>query len=78
MENQLSKIVIEDGQSIRPFHNYLNETYDQLAGKELSFEGVVFNDRIEYLNHLKGVVELMIKQAEEFKKEDLEGYLESN
>lgn len=78
MENQLAKIVIKDGQSIRPFHNYLNETYDQLKGHTLSFEGVTFDDRIEYLKHLQGVVIGMIEMAEEFKKENLEEYLLEN
>ena len=78
MENQLAQIVIEDGQSIRPFHNYLNETYDQLKGHTLSFEGVTFDDRIEYLKHLQGVVQGMIEMAQEYKKENKEEYLLEN
>jgi len=78
MENQLAKLVIEDGQSIRPFHNYLNQTYDQIKGHTLSFEGVTFDDRIEYLKHLQEVVITMIKIAEDFKKENLEEYLLEN
>ena len=73
--NELAKIVLEDGQEIRPFHNYLSETFDSLKNKKLNFEGKEFKDRIEFYKFLRdSVLYVSIKTAEQWKEENPEEY----
>ena len=76
--NALAKQVIEDGQDLRPFNNYISECYDDLKGKELNIESITFNDRITFYKHIKSVIEWMIQHEEDFKKDKLEEYLANN
>jgi hypothetical protein len=62
--NQLAEEVIRDGQSVRPFYVYFIESYVQLKGKPLEFDGTTFTSEEEYYNHLIGVLEMLIKDVE--------------
>jgi len=76
--NELAKRVLEDGQDIRPFYNYLSETYDEIKNKDLFPEGG-FTDRIGFYKHLRDVVlPSMISGAEAWKEDDIKEYTESN
>jgi hypothetical protein len=58
--NELSTIALQDGQIIRPFYNYLQETFEQIKGKEFTFDEVKFENEREFYTHLKGVINLML------------------
>jgi len=73
-----AQYILDDGQSLRPFHNYISETFDGVKQKELSFEGITFTDRIEFYKHIIGCLEFMIQSTNEWKLDCEEEYLESN
>jgi hypothetical protein len=73
--NELAKTVIEDGQELRPFHNYLSETFDGIKNKKLNFEGTEFKDRIEFYKFLRdSVLFVLINSAEQWKLDEPEEY----
>jgi hypothetical protein len=75
---EFAQHILDDGQNIRPFHNYLSETFDGIKNTPLSFDGVVFKDRIEFYKHLQGCLDLMIKTTEEWKSDAPAQYEQSN
>ncbi len=78
---ELTKIALNDGQDIRPFHNYISEVYSEIKGKNLSpdYDGRIFNDRIEFYKFLRDeVLEFMIRCSEDIKKDQPADYMEEN
>ena len=73
--NELAKTVIEDGQDIRPFHNYLSETYDGLKNVNMDFGGRKFTDRVEFYKFLRDeVLYVLISSTESWKLDNPEEY----
>jgi hypothetical protein len=71
---QFAEHCIEDGQLIRPFGNFFFKLYDELKGKEFTFEGMTFNDPIEFSQHLQGVLSTNIQMLEDIKEDSPEEY----
>lgn len=53
---ELAKLAIEDGQSVRPFINYLSQTFQDLKSKTFSFSGEVYKTEVEFINALSEVL----------------------
>lgn len=84
MENQiniakeLADYAIEDGQMIRPFHNFFSELYDEIKGREFNFEQGKFTDRIDFLKHLAYCAEFAAQSTQVWKDDEPEEYQKIN
>jgi len=58
---ELAEDALDDGQSIRPFWNYLSKTFDGIKGKEFEFEQITFNEPEVFYEHLIDVLKMMIE-----------------
>jgi len=77
MKNQFAKYIIEDGQAIRPIVNYINNVYDEIKNKKL-FDGTIFKDRIEFLEHVKNAIDTSIDGLKAWQEDDMEACLKDN
>lgn len=59
--NELAIEALEDGQDIRPFWNYLYNTFEGIQGKRFTFNDTVFNDQEVFYKHLIDVLKMMIE-----------------
>lgn len=75
---QLADIAIQDGQNLRPFADFLSVLYDEIKGREFSFDETIFTDRIEFYEHIKGVCEYLIESGNEWKFDQPEEYTKAN
>lgn len=64
----LAKEILNDGQTIRPIWNYIHDTFNEIKGKKTGDEDFSFNDRIEFYEHCKEVLDMMIKSVSEVKE----------
>ena len=55
---ELAKLAIEDGQTVRPFINYLSETFNDLKGKKFSFSGEVYENEVQFINAISEVLNI--------------------
>jgi hypothetical protein len=68
---EMAMYALDDRQAIRPFWNYIANTFDGLKDKEWNNEeGLKFTDRIEFYTFLKQTLEWMIQVAEEEAKDE--------
>jgi len=67
---ELSKTALADGQALRSFMNYLQETYKDLKGKTFTGCDTKFTNYIEYCEMLKELADFMIQLENESKKEN--------
>ena len=59
---ELAKLALGDGQTIRPFYNYLADAFEDIQGKTFEFNNETFNDYNEFCDHLISILQSM-KQA---------------
>jgi hypothetical protein len=66
---ELAKLALEDGQTMRPFVDYLMKTFKDIKGKEFSFDGTTFETEEQFYDHVAGVAEWLSEQN----KKELQG-----
>ena len=62
---EFAHYILQDRQPVRAIPNYLHQTFDGLNETTLSAEGVIFDDRIAFYEHIISCLQQAISAEQE-------------